>query len=309
MKHILNVNPKIVACDYHPDYVSTRYAFKYNSKKVIQVQHHHAHIVACMVENRVKDPVIGLAFDGTGIGIDNTIWGSEVLIADYFSFERVACLETVPMPGGTIAIQEPWRMAVSYLYEVFGDSLLDLNLPIFKSIDKDSIKVLITMIQNKINTPNTSSLGRFFDGIAAILGVRNKISFEGQAAIEFEALADNNVKEKYNFIIDEKYNLLLAPIVNGIVIDSNSNISIKIIAAKFHNTIIEMFCQTCLILKQNYGIRRVALSGGVFQNTLLLYGFKMSLEKKGFEVLTHNVVPFNDGSISLGQAVVASYLV
>ncbi len=309
MCNVLKVQPDLIACDYHPDYMSTRYVSELKSVKVVKVQHHHAHIVACTVENKVSDPVIGLAFDGTGLGDDNTIWGGEVLISSYSSYNRVGCLEPVPMPGSSMAIYEPWRMAVSYLYKAFGMSLLEIPLPILVCLKKRDITMLISMIRQKINTPYTSSLGRFFDGIAAIVGIRNKVSFEGQSAMELESLVTPGIDEKYSFDIasNKKFTLTASPIVEGVVYDVLKGVYKGVIAAKFHNTIISMFVEVCLLLKKCYNVKHVALSGGVFQNSVLTDGIKHNLEKHDFKVLIHRLVPCNDGGISLGQAIVAQH--
>ncbi|MBW1678323.1 MAG: carbamoyltransferase HypF, partial [Deltaproteobacteria bacterium] len=178
MKRILDIDPQIAAYDLHPDYLSTRYAQEQKGIKMIPVQHHHAHIVSCMAENRLNGPVIGLSFDGTGYGT----WGGEVLIVETHQFTRAAHLAYLPMPGGAAAIREPWRMAVSYLYDTFGEAFYDLKLPLFQGLEKEKIKIVQEMISNEVNSPQTSSLGRLFDGIAAILGIRKKVTYEGQAA-------------------------------------------------------------------------------------------------------------------------------
>ena len=189
MKRILDINPEIIAFDLHPDYLSTRYAEEQQDIQKIQVQHHHAHIVSAMAENMLDGPVIGLSFDGTGYGSDGTIWGGEILFAEIEKFSRAAHFAYVPMPGSAAAIKEPWRMAVSYLYDAFGEGFWDLDLPFLKKIDHNKLKIIVKMISKQLNSPHTSSLGRLFDGIAAIAGIRNHVFFEGQAAMELEMLA------------------------------------------------------------------------------------------------------------------------
>ena len=308
MKRILDINPGIIAYDLHPDYLSSIYALEQQDVEKVPVQHHHAHIVSCMAENRLDGPVIGLSFDGTGYGTDGNIWGGEILIAEDKRFERAAYLSYVPMPGSEAAIKEPWRMAVSYLYDAFGEEFYSLDLPVFKEIDEKKIRFIVEMISKQINSPSTSSLGRFFDGIAAIIGIRNYVVFEGQAAMELEMLAGKSIKESYNFewISGDMHKVLLQPIVCGVVDDMRKGVHPSNISSKFHATIIKLFSELCEVIRKESGLNRIALSGGVFQNSIILTGLMEKLEEKGFQVFTHTQVPANDGGISLGQAMVAS---
>ena len=311
MQRILDINPEIIAFDLHPDYLSTRYAEELQNINKIQVQHHHAHIVSAMAENRIDDPVIGLSFDGTGYGTDGAIWGGEILIADIEKFYRAAHFAYVPMPGSTAAIKEPWRMAVSYLYDAFGDKFWDLDLPLFKEMDTIKVKIMVDMVNKKINSPLTSSLGRLFDGIAAITGIRYKVAFEGQAAMELEMLAADKVADIYDYewISTEGHKILTRPIIQGVVNDMVNGIHPSVISRKFHQTLIQMFSDLCAVIRKESGLNRVVLSGGVFQNSLLLTGLIKALEEKNFQVFTHSKVPANDGGISLGQAMVAAAVV
>ncbi len=321
MKRILDIKPEIIAFDLHPDYLSTRYAKELKDIKKIQVQHHHAHIVSCMAENRLDGSVIGLSFDGTGYGTDGTIWGGEVFVADSKQFRRAAYLSNVPMPGSAKAIKEPWRMAVSYLYDVFNESFWDLDLPVLKEIDKKKIKIIVDMISKTINSPYTSSLGRLFDGVAAILGIRNQVYFEGQAAMELEMLINPAVlshrdqwwAEKkttatydYEWMSKDIHRILLEPIIRGVVEDMQKGVNLSDISSKFHMTLICLFSELCEVIRKENGLNRVVLSGGVFQNSFLLTGLIQALEQKSFQVYTHHLVPTNDGGISLGQAMVAA---
>lgn len=310
MKRINEIDPEVIACDLHPDYLSTRYALEQKKIPVIQVQHHHAHIAACMAENHHKGPVIGLAFDGTGYGADNTIWGGEVLVADEKSFKRAAHIECVPMPGGAASIREPWRMAISYLYHVYGEKIWNLDIPLLWEINRKKIEITIKMVQKKINSPDTSSLGRLFDGIAALIGIRNQIAFEGQAAMELEMVANWPVRRgyEYGWTSRDDHVLSLEPIITGIVSDLEKRISPAEIAGKFHYTLIRMFSKICCFIRKETNINTAALTGGSFQNNLLLSGLIENLNEFDFNVLTHRMVPPNDGSISLGQAVVAAAL-
>jgi len=308
LKRILDINPEIIACDMHPDYLSTRFAAEQDTISNIQVQHHHAHIVSCMAEHQVEGAVIGLAFDGTGYGTDGTIWGGEILIANKHEFKRAGHLATVAMPGGAAAIKEPWRMAVSYLYHAFGEEFQNLDLPLLKEIETEKVSILREMISKNVNSPLTSSLGRLFDGVAAICGIRRQVNFEGQAAMEFEMLAAGPTNQIYDYQWEtgKIYRLLPAPIIDGVVADMQNRVPIVQIGAKFHATLIRLFAEFCDHIRQESDLNRVVLSGGCFQNAILLRGMIHALHDKKFEVFTHRKVPANDGGISLGQAVVAA---
>jgi hydrogenase maturation protein HypF len=295
----------------HPDYISTRYAKDLHNVIKVPVQHHHAHIVSCMAEHLIDSPVIGLVFDGTGYGTDGKFWGGEVLVAEYDRFERAAHLSYIPMPGGASAVKEPWRMAVSYLYDAFGDKLWDLNLPLFNQIPEQKSKIITEMISKKLNSPETSSLGRLFDGVSGILGIRSHCNFEGQAAMELEMAADENTRASYDYewTSGKVYRIELKPIIYGIVEDIEKGISRSTISGKFHRTIANMFSRLCIIIRKERGINQVVLSGGVFQNSFLLTALSQTLEKQGFKVYSHARIPTNDGGIALGQAVIAAYTV
>ncbi len=308
MERILDIDPVAVACDFHPDYLSTHYAQTLSGIPIIQVQHHHAHIVSCMAENQIDGPVIGLSFDGTGYGTDGCIWGGEILIAETGNFSRAAALSYIPMPGAAAAIREPWRMMLSYLYDAYGEAFIDLNIPSVHEISVKKRNVIVDMILKKINSPLTSSLGRFFDGVAALLGIRSRVSFEGQAAIELEMLAEDMSSDVYDYewAEEDMLRVLTAPIIKGIVRDVGKGIPSAVISSKFHMTLIRLFSDLCWVLREKTGLDRVVMSGGVFQNSLLLDGLKTSLEKNRFQVFTHSQVPANDGGIALGQALAAA---
>jgi len=308
MKQILDIDPVLISYDLHPDYLSTRYAEEQQDIEKVQVQHHHAHIVSCMAENKLDMPVIGLSFDGTGYGTDGNIWGGEILIADASQFTRAAHLSYIPMPGSSAAIKEPWRMAVSYLYDTYGEEFWGLELPLFKEIDEKKLEIVVNMIGKRINSPYTSSLGRFFDGIAAIVGIRNNVFFEGQAAMELEMLAEDKIKGTYDYewVSGDCHQVLIQPIIYGVVGDMEKNIHPSVISTKFHMTLIRLFSELCAVIRKESRVNQVVLSGGVFQNSILLTGLIHALEKKEFQVFTHTQVPTNDGGICLGQAIVAA---
>ena len=308
LKKILRIDPEIIAYDLHPDYLSTRYADEQKDTRKIQIQHHHAHIVSCMAENGLRGDVIGLSFDGTGYGSDGRIWGGEVLVANEKGFSRAAALSYTPMPGGAAAIKEPWRMAVSYLYDAYGEGLRELGIPVITETDEQSMETIIKMISNGINSPLTSSLGRLFDGIAAITGVRRRVYFEGQAAMDMEMAADQVTEAHYSYEWEpgSYYRIMPRPIVRGVVEDFLKGIRPSEISAKFHCTLIRLFSDICEIVSRERDIKRVVMSGGVFQNAILLTGLTRALEDKGLQVFSHRIVPTNDGGICLGQAIAAA---
>jgi hydrogenase maturation protein HypF len=308
LKRILDITPEIIACDMHPNYLSTQYAQEQETLPAIQVQHHHAHIVSCMAEHKLEGPVIGLSFDGTGYGSDGAVWGGEILIAELHDFVRAGHLSYVPMPGSTAAIREPWRMAVSYLNDAYGGDFRNLDLPAIKQLDPGKVGIVSEMILKGINSPLTSSLGRLFDGVAAICGIRQRVNFEGQAAMEMEMLAEETAESRYGYEWEGKdvLRILPAPIIRGVVTDIQNRVPVTKIGAKFHNTLIYLFADLCDLIRESRGLNRVVLSGGCFQNATLLSGLIQALEKRNFQIFSHHQVPTNDGGISLGQAVVAA---
>jgi hydrogenase maturation protein HypF len=308
MQRILNVRPEVIACDLHPDYLSTRWADEQEAVPKVRVQHHHAHIVSGMAEHRLEGAVIGVACDGTGYGPDGTVWGGEVLVADAGGFERAAHLACVPMPGSAAAIKEPWRMAVSYLQDAFGAGLWGLDLPVLREAGPDKVRLMLEMAAKRLNSPLTSSLGRLFDGVAAIAGLRSRVTYEGQAAMELEMAAAAETESVYDYAWEEgaPCRILPAPIIRGVVGDVGNGLAVAAISAKFHNTLILMFSDLCDMLRRQRGLNRVVLSGGVFQNARLMAGLIPALSARGFEVYSHRQVPANDGGIALGQALIAA---
>ena len=308
LRHLLDITPEIIACDMHPDYFSTQYAKEQKEIKVVAVQHHHAHIAGVMAEHHLDGPVLGLAFDGTGWGPDHTLWGGEVLMVDKSGYKRVGHLEPLPMPGANAAINEPWRMAVSYLYHTFGKDLLHLKLPLLDHIPGEALNITLQMIRQKINSPLTSSLGRLFDGVAALCNICRQSRYEGQAAMRVEMTAGGDTKQTYAYEWEktDSYIIRLAPLVQDIVSDLLYGTPEPVVCKKFHNTLIRLFVSLCKTVRNDTGINEVALSGGVFQNVMLLEGMVRGLEDEAFTVYIHRQVPTNDGGISLGQAWVAA---
>jgi hydrogenase maturation protein HypF len=266
-----------------------------------------------MVENNIKEPVIGVSFDGTGYGSDGTIWGGEFLLADWHGFQRVGHLECVPLVVGEAAIKNPYRMALSYLYTLLGDdfSLVGLPLDKLKTIE---VEVISQQLKRGINCPLTSSAGRLFDAVAALSGVRGKIDYEAQAVIEFEMLAPNKTDmldvNCYPFYTTEYEGMKIIKLKElflAVIQDVRNKTPLPIISLKFHKTVARIITEVCLLISEESGITQIALSGGVFQNHLLLTLSSTELLREGFTILTHHLVPCNDGGISLGQAVIANF--
>jgi hydrogenase maturation protein HypF len=303
-RRLFDIDPQVVAHDLHPEYLSTKYAVDLADQSPVRlegVQHHHAHIASCLADNGADDTVIGVAFDGTGYGSDGTIWGGEFLVAGLAGFERGGHLAPVPMPGGTAAIRQPWRMAAAYL-----DDFPD-RLDVARR-NEARWPAVLAMARRGVNSPLTSSAGRLFDAVASVLGVRDAINYEGQAAVELEQLADPAETGAYQAGIGttRPFRVRGADLVHAVVEDLAAGTPAPVIAARFHRGVAAAVEAGCLLLRERHGLRTVALSGGVFQNMLLLHETVRRLEARGFTVLVHSRVPCNDGGISLGQAVVAA---
>jgi hydrogenase maturation protein HypF len=308
-RRLFDIAPEVIAHDLHPEYLSTKYALDLGEAAgldLVGVQHHHAHIASCLADNRAAGPVIGVAFDGTGYGTDGTLWGGEFLVADLGGFERGGHLAPVPLPGGAAAIRQPWRMAAVYLDAAFpggppaGLAVAERNQRMWPGV--------LAMARRGVNAPVTSSAGRLFDAVAAILGVRDEINYEGQAAVELEQLADPAETGAYAAALTGAgpFQACGADLVRAAAEDVAAGIAPPVIAARFHNGVADLIRDGCLLLRERHGLRTVALSGGVFQNLRLLEAVAARLQACGFEVLMHSRVPCNDGGISLGQAVVAA---
>jgi hydrogenase maturation protein HypF len=316
-RRLFRIDPEVIAYDLHPEYLSTKYALDLKARgggsRFVPVQHHHAHIASCLVENNVQQPVIGVAFDGTGYGGDGTIWGGEFLVADLKSFRRVGHLEHVPMPGGAAAIKKPYRMALGYLHALLGPDFPLHGLPLLGPLDPGELVVVTRQMERRVNSPLTSSAGRLFDAVSALAGVRGEVDCEAQAAIDLEMLADENglkTLAAYPFSIDHKagcHVIRLGKLVSAVVDEVKEGTSPSLVSARFHLTMAQIVVQVCCTVSRDTGITVVALSGGVFQNRLLFRLAVRGLREEGFEVLTHRLVPCNDGGISLGQAAIANF--
>jgi len=309
MKRILEIEPQAIACDLHPRYSTTRYAHSQKRLPVIEIQHHHAHIVSCLAENGVREKVIGVAFDGTGYGTDGRVWGGEFLLVDYASCKRVAHLTYLPLPGGEHAIREPWRMTLSYLATFSHSEIEERELEVLAKRNDKEREFILKLIRSQFNSPLTSSMGRLFDAVSALLGICERSTYEGQAAMELEMAMDGDTEEYYPFLYQQEGKCLTinpSPLIRGVLSDIKRGKSPGYMSSKFHNSIITMICSTCHTLRNEWGLNRVALSGGCFQNTYLLSKSIQELMSAGFEVFYHQKVPPNDGGISLGQALIAN---
>jgi hydrogenase maturation protein HypF len=288
----------------HPGYMSSRMALASGIEHKIGVQHHHAHIASCMAENHLRGRVLGVALDGTGFGTDGRIWGTEFLVADYTGFTRRAHLRNVLLPGGDAAVRQPWRMALSYLR----DAQVPIDQHCFQQIDTKQIALVDTMLARRIQTVETSSCGRLFDAVAALLGLASEVTFEGQAAIALEAAAETGIDRCYEFAIEEGESMILdmRPAIAAIATDRSNGKPVGEISACFHNTLSKAIGEVCTRIGAQEGLGRVCLSGGSFQNLYLLGRAVVELRRRGFEVFLHAQVPANDGGLSLGQAMIAN---
>ncbi|HRU54792.1 MAG TPA: carbamoyltransferase HypF [Candidatus Sumerlaeia bacterium] len=320
-RNIFEINPEIAFCDLHPDYLSTKYARDTAAAeptfRVIGVQHHHAHIASCMADNQIppETKVIGVAFDGTGLGADGAMWGGEFLIADYRDFKRAAHLKYLPLPGGEAAIREPWRMAAVYLRDAFGENFAKIDIDFNRRMNRAKWATLQNMIAGEVNSPPTSSMGRLFDAVASLCGARDSINYEGQAAIELEmaggdgqwVMDNGQSRYLYEIVTDAGLRVIdCRAIIRGVVEDLQKGMDIKSISIKFHETVSAIIADICKELRETSAINNVALSGGVFQNMMLLRRAFELLTEAGFKVHVHSHVPPNDGGISLGQAIIAA---
>jgi hydrogenase maturation protein HypF len=304
---LFRFKPKLVACDLHPDYLSTRFAQQLDVK-IIEVQHHHAHIASCMAEHSLDEQVIGIALDGTGLGTDGTIWGGEYFICDLSNFERHFFFDPIPLPGGDKVTEQPWRTAFAYLYKYFGLSIfIDENA--MKLIpDINDLPVLMQMVDQGINSPLSSGAGRLFDAVAALTGICRESSFHAEAPMRLEALIKPECRGKYVFELQGQQ-IIFRKLFYQILEDLKSGTSTAEISTKFHNTIVTINLNIARKLREKNGLNKVALSGGSFQNSYLLEHTEKLLQKAGFEVFAHEQVPTNDGGIALGQlAIGAKYL-
>ena len=308
-EHVFHLEPQVIACDLHPGYLASQYARQLSHNKglpLVEVQHHHAHLAACLAENNwtSSEPVIGLSFDGTGYGTDGAIWGGEVLVGSYQDYERRYHLSYVPLPGADLAIRKPARMALAYLWQLGID--WETDLPPVEEYCAQDRTTLRSQLEHRLNTVSTSSMGRLFDAVSALLGIRQSVNYEGQAAMELEALIDQHEKESYPFRIDGD-EIMVDELFPAIIADWRSGNKAGIIAARFHNSLVNLVIEICQAIRNERHIDTVALSGGVWQNQFLLKNSLERLESLGFQVLIHRQLPPNDGCLAFGQAMVAEF--
>lgn len=325
-ERLFKIHPEALAYDLHPNYLATRYALERADREgmpAIGVQHHHAHIAACMAEHGLTgdQPVIGVSFDGTGYGEDGAIWGGEFLIADYAKYMRYAHLSYAPLPGSDVAIRKPARIALAYLWHAGID--WDTDLAPLAFFSGKELVALRSQLENNINTPMTSSMGRLFDAVAALVNVRQQVNYEAQAAIELEALVDPSERKAYSFKLihpggnpayKANYHTPIQamqidpkPMIADIISDLRGGLHIGKLSARFHNGLAVMVKDVCISMRKYSGIHRVALSGGVWQNMVLLQKTVELLRAAEFDVLLHSLIPPNDGGLALGQAAIAAY--
>lgn len=312
LTRILDARPALVVHDAHPDYLGTRWARERSGLPTLAVQHHHAHVLSCLAENGHDAPAVGLALDGTGYGLDGTVWGGEVLVVDGLAMERVAHAKPLPLPGGDRVAEEPWRMAVAALHDAFGAGALDglADLPPLAVPPAGRVRGVRALLDGPMagRLPRSSGLGRLFDAVAALVGVRQVVRYEGQAPLELEAAAgeaDLDAAAPYPWEVREAEGrrvLDFAATVRGIVADFRAGHSVAALSGRFHRTVVEAFAEAARRAARDAGVAHVALTGGVFQNHLVLSAMTRRLERGGLRVLTHAQVPANDGGISLGQA-------
>jgi hydrogenase maturation protein HypF len=311
LSHIFHVEPEIITHDLHRDYFTTQYAHhSITNVQCIGVQHHHAHIASCMADNGLDDrQLIGLSFDGSGYGTDGAIWGGEVLLASYANFERFAHLEYLPLPVGDSVLRFPWRMVVGYAHAL-GIEIDDLSF--LQNIDKQAIRAIKEQISKQSNLSFTSSVGRLFEAVASLIGIRNEVTYEAQAAIEMEVLSKPFVStaQPYSYVVDETESgiiIRLKELLSSIVEDVRANEFIGMISARFHRTVAHIAIDLCKQARAQTGLNEVVLSGGVWQNQILLDLVRDGLKQEEFTLYFHKQVPTNDGGLALGQAVVANF--
>jgi hydrogenase maturation protein HypF len=308
-ERLFEVTPQVVAYDLHPDYLSTRYALEREDVELHGVQHHHAHLAATLAEHGERGPAVGAIFDGTGYGTDGTVWGGELLVGGLAGYERAAHLRAVRMPGGERAIRQPWRMALAWLVELHGE---DVAPPAaLADIDAQTWRAVVRMVTTATSAPLTTSMGRLFDGVAALCGVRSEVSYEGQAAIELEALADPHADGAYalELLVDPDGGPAIldpGPAIEEIVAELAAGIDVATVSARFHAAVANATVGACTHLADAARVDTAVLSGGVFQNRLLLARTATALEEAGMRVLVPERLPPNDGQIAYGQVAVAA---
>ncbi len=315
LKSVYRAEPEAVAYDLHPQYMSTQWALRTGQQegsralKLFGLQHHYAHIGSVMAENGLREKVIGVAFDGNGFGEDGSLWGGEFLVADIDGYKRAGHIKYTPLPGGEMAAREPWRMAISYLKEAAADEIMDFIGPtgFIEKYGRDSVERIIKLASDRTFSPLSSSAGRLFDAVSALMGICDRNTFEGEAAIAIESMVIDGIEEYYPVDISFKDPLEIdfSNAILKIINDMERRTDRRVIATKFHNTVASAVIVVVLKLSLVNNIKKVILSGGVFQNVYLLRKVADNLRAEGLSVYTNEIVPCNDAGISLGQAYIA----
>ena len=306
MAGLFRIVPERVVADMHPRYLSTRWAQEHHGDKLTLIQHHHAHIGSVIAENAHTEPVIGFSFDGTGYGTDGTIWGGEILIGDLDGLSRVGHLGATQLVGGDAAVKRPYRMALSHLWAA--GVAWDERLPSVAGASAEERRIIRQQLQTGLNSVETTSVGRLFDAVASLAGIRHEITYEGQAAIELEALGTPDAAGSYRFELVATDDALVvdpSPVVAAVAADVMNGVPAPVISSRFHQSLADAVVAAAQQIRQRYHIETAALSGGVFQNVTLLEAAQKGLQESGFAVLTHRLVPPNDGGLALGQVALA----
>jgi hydrogenase maturation protein HypF len=301
-KRLFRFEPQLAVCDMHPDYLSTHFARELNIP-ILETQHHHAHIASCMAEYKRDENVIGISFDGTGYGTDGHVWGGEFFVCDLNDFERVSHFEYIPQPGGDVVTKHPWRMMLSYMQHYFGNDVIDQYPYLFNNIHAQELALVNVMLEKGINCPLTSSAGRLFDAVSALLNICKTASYHAEPPMRLESVA-KHTSENYAFNAGEE--ISFKPTFEGILKDIDQKIDVGVISGKFHNTILQVIIKTAQKVSHQRGIKKVVLSGGSFQNRILLKKAENSLKDANFAVFSQSAIPSNDGGIALGQLAIAA---
>ncbi len=300
---LFRFKPILAVMDMHPDYLSSKYVEKMNISN-IKVQHHHAHIASCMAEHKLDEKVIGISFDGTGYGDDGNIWGGEFFICNLIGYERINHFEYIMQPGGDAVTKYPWRMMTAYLYHYFGKDVTSKYPFLFNGVDNDELKIVLSMLNKKLNTPITSSAGRLFDAVSALLDVCRVATYHAEAPMQLESIADESVTGSYTYNYD--VHISFKSTFVEMIKDIENKIPISVISSKFHNTIVNIIVEQAKIIGNKAGISKIVLSGGSFQNKILLKKVEMELAANNFSFFTQSKFPSNDGGIALGQLAIAA---
>jgi hydrogenase maturation protein HypF len=315
LRRLYEIAPAWVACDMHPSFRSTRFAEQQGEARIIRVQHHHAHMASCMAEHGLQGLTLGVIFDGAGFGSDQTIWGGEFLLGGYDSVRRVAHLRTLPLLGGDKAVHEPWRIAFALAAQALGnDEHLCDGIPALRALDAQQLHVMSVMFRRGINSVPTSSMGRLFDGVAALLGICTQAEYEAHGPIAMEALLERDMRLApcYAYSLDDAEGAVgidPAPLIRALLNDVRAGTNLAQISRRFHSTIVDIVCAICLRMRQAHAVQQIVLSGGVFLNEFLLVNALLRLQALGFSAYCHRTVPTNDGGIALGQVMVAHSII